>query len=117
LLGKNVSIAPLALVLGVITLVLLQAIYPMQVTHFLATLAELGALFLFCSLIGNFTSIIAPMPVAAGSLKPVHPKVIPILLQLLFFCLFPIVFGWLPFRSIYQAPSFNSPLCSVSIVS
>lgn len=93
LLGKNLSIAPLALVLGVIALVLLQALYPMSTTHFVATLAELGALFLICSLIGNFTSIFAPMPVAAGSLKPVHPKAIPILLQLLFFFLFPIIFG------------------------
>jgi hypothetical protein len=99
LLGKNVSVAPLVLTLGTIALALLQALYPMRVTHFLATLAELGSLFLICSLIGNFTSILAPMPVAAGSLKPVHPKWIPVMIQLMFFFLFPIVFGiaMLPF--------------------
>jgi hypothetical protein len=93
LLGKNLSIAPLALVLGTVALAMLQALYPMRITHFIATLTELVALFLVCSLVGNFTSILAPMPVAAGSLKPVHPKAIPVLLQLLFFMLFPIIFG------------------------
>jgi hypothetical protein len=99
LLGKNASIAPLVLTLGTFALVLLQVLYPMRVTHFLATFAELGSLFLICSLIGNFTSILAPMPVAAGSLKPVHPKWIPVMIQLLFFFLFPFVFGiaMLPF--------------------
>jgi hypothetical protein len=72
---------------------MLQALYPMRSTHFLATLAEFVAMFLICGLIGNFTSILAPMPVAAGSLKPVHPKAIPVILQFLFFFLFPIIFG------------------------
>jgi hypothetical protein len=93
LLGKNLSIAPLSLVLGAIALVMLQALYPMRTIHLLATLAEFAAMFLICGLIGNFTSILAPMPVAAGSLKPVHPKVIPVLLQFLFFLIFPVVFG------------------------
>ena len=93
LLGKNMSIAPLALVLGTIALAMLQVLYPMPKSHFLATLAELVALFLVCSMVGNFTSILAPMPIAAGSLKPAHPKAMTVVIHLLFFFLFPMIFG------------------------
>jgi hypothetical protein len=93
LLGKNLSIAPLSLGLSVIGVAIVQALYPMRMTHVLATLAELICLFLVCGLIGNFTSILAPMPIAAGSLKPAHPKAMSIVIHLMFFFLFPVVFG------------------------
>jgi uncharacterized membrane protein len=93
LLAKNLSMAPLSLVLGVIAVAIVQALYPMRFTHVLATFAELISLFLICGLIGNFTSILAPMPVAAGSLKPAHPKALSVIIHLLFFFLFPIIFG------------------------
>jgi hypothetical protein len=93
LLAKNLSMAPLSLVLGLLTVVIVQALYPMKFTHVLATLAELVSLFLICGLIGNFTSILAPMPVAAGSLKPAHPKAASVIVHLLFLFVFPIIFG------------------------
>jgi ABC-2 type transport system permease protein len=93
LFGKNLSLAPLSLALGVIAVCIVQALYPMRITHLIATFAELVSLFLICAVIGNFTSILAPMPVAAGSLKPAHPKWVAVLIHLVFFFLFPIVFG------------------------
>jgi hypothetical protein len=93
LYGKNLSLAPMTLLLGVIAVAIVQALYPMRITHLIASLAELVSLFLVCAVIGNFTSILAPMPVAAGSLKPAHPKWISVVIHMLFFFLFPMVFG------------------------
>src|SRR5207247_2143923 len=40
-------------------------------------------------LMANWLSIFAPMPIAAGSMRPVHAKFFPVLLHLLFTFLFP----------------------------
>jgi hypothetical protein len=45
--------------------------------------------FIFC-IVENFLSMLAPMPVAPGSLKPVKPKGIQILIHIGFLCLFPL---------------------------
>lgn len=93
LLGKNLSLAPLAGTIATVMVAIAQAVVPMRISHFFATLVELGSLFMILCVIGNFTSILAPMPVASGSLKPANPKLIPILLHLVFMFLFPIVFS------------------------
>jgi hypothetical protein len=93
LLGKNLSIAPLSLGISIVGVGIVHALYPMKFAHVVATFAELISLFLICGIIGNFTSILAPMPIAAGSLKPAHPKAMSIIIHLMFFFLFPIVFA------------------------
>jgi len=93
LLGKNIALVPLALGLGLFCVAFVEVGYPLETTHFLATLAELISLFLVSCLVGNLTSILAPIPMAAGSLKPANIKAIPMLIQLGFFLLFPIVYG------------------------
>jgi ABC-2 type transport system permease protein len=91
LLGKNLSLAPVALGIGILLLVLVQVFYPMRLDHFLATMVELGSTFLIFCVVANLTSILAPTPLASGSLKPAHPKASVVLVNLLFLPLLPIL--------------------------
>jgi hypothetical protein len=91
LLGKNLAVAPLALGLGTVVTGLLQAVYPMRVDYFLAVLPQLLTMYLLYCMLANVLSIIAPMPIAPGSLKPANPKPIPVLLNIAFVFLFPVV--------------------------
>ncbi|HYV39953.1 MAG TPA: hypothetical protein VE988_29985, partial [Gemmataceae bacterium] len=90
LLGKNVAFAPLALVPAALVTTVLSVAYPMRWDHFLGVWPQLLAIYLLFCLMANCLSIIAPMPIAAGSLKPAQPKLIPIMLQMLFFSLLPL---------------------------
>jgi len=83
LLGKNMAIAPLMASLALTTLVLLQIVVPLRATHLLATLVQLVPVYLLFCLIGNGASILAPAAISAGSLKPVQPKLVTMLLQML----------------------------------
>jgi len=69
LLGKNVSLAPLCLGIGAFALVILQCLYPLAATHFIASLAQLVSAFLIVCMIGNYTSILLPNAVRAGALR------------------------------------------------
>jgi ABC-2 type transport system permease protein len=91
LLGKNLSFAPLALGLSAAALVFLQVVYPMRVEHFLAAWPQAVSMFLLYCLVANWLSILAPMPVASGTMKPMNPKFIPVLLHLAFTFLLPAV--------------------------
>jgi len=90
LLGKNLSLAPIALSIGAMAVVALHFIHPMRVTHLAATLIQLVAAYLIVCMVGNLMSTIAPVAVAAGSLKAARPKTATALLQLLFAMLLPI---------------------------
>src|SRR5262249_17758304 len=90
LLGKNFATAPLALGLAGIAVTVVELIYPMRFDHFLAVVPQLIAMYLLFCLLANWLSILAPMPIRAGSLKPINPKVTPILLHMLFLFLFPL---------------------------
>jgi len=82
LLGKNLAIAPFAAGLTLVVIVLSQIVLPMKMMHFVATLIQLVPVYLVACLVGNMTSMFAPMPVAAGSLKPAQPKFLPIMIQM-----------------------------------
>jgi ABC-2 type transport system permease protein len=90
LLGKNLSLAPLALGMSTLVIVLVQVVYPMRIDHFMAVLAQMISMYFVFCLIANILSIIAPTPMASGSLKPAKPKGITILIHLAFFFLFPL---------------------------
>jgi ABC-2 type transport system permease protein len=92
LLGKNLAFAPLALGLGVFLVGVLQAVFPLRIEHLLATLPQWLSMFLLFCLMANWLSMLAPMPIRSGSLKPVNPKLIPSLLQVVFLLLLPFVF-------------------------
>lgn len=83
LLGKNLAIAPFAFMLVIMVLGTLQIVLPQKPIHFAATLIQLVPAYLLACLVGNTTSIFAPMAVSLGSLKPVQPKFWPMLAQFL----------------------------------
>ena len=91
LLGKNLSMAPFVLGFMVLIAALFQIVYPMRIDHFLAVLVQTLPMYLVFCLAGNLLSILAPMPIAAGSLKPVKPKATTVLIHLGFIFLFPVV--------------------------
>jgi ABC-2 type transport system permease protein len=88
LLGKNLSSAPFAIGFMLLTAVALQVMRPMRVDHYLAVLLQMIPMYLIFCLVGNVLSIIAPMPMASGSLKPVKPKAIVILIHAAFMLVF-----------------------------
>jgi ABC-2 type transport system permease protein len=91
LLGKNLVFAPLVLVFAAIVLVLVQIFCPLGLDHFLGMFPHFVSMFLMFCIFTNLMSIITPMHVAAGSLKPANQKMTTVLLQLvMFFFIFPL---------------------------
>jgi ABC-2 type transport system permease protein len=91
LLGKNLAFAPFALGLGLLAVAFVQIVYPMRVDHLLALLPQMVSMYLLYSLLANCLSILAPMPIAAGSLKPANARLVPVLMQFAFVLLLPTV--------------------------
>ena len=90
LLGKNLSMAPIAMAFGLIGLVVLQFISPMQTSHFLASMFQLVSVFIIFCLVGNLISILVPLRVASGSLRPAKPKLTTVFIHFLLTLLFPV---------------------------
>ena len=90
LLGKNLANAPFAIGFMFITALVLQLMRPMRADHYIAILLQMIPMYLIFCLVGNLLSIIAPMPMAAGSLKPAKPKGMVILIHLAFMLVFPL---------------------------
>lgn len=81
LVGKNLAVVPVAGGAVLLLLVPLQIFVPLSFTHFVAVLVQCVPAFLMFCLIGNMTSIMTPLAMAIGSMKPVQPKFIPALIQ------------------------------------
>lgn len=91
LLGKNLAYLPVAAALAAALLAVVQVFQPMRPDHALAMVPQFVSMFLLFCIMANLFSIYAPMHNAVGSLKPAHPKLTTILLQLvLFLLLFPL---------------------------
>lgn len=88
LLGKNLAAAPLVLGLAVAIVAIVACLYPMRPDHALATLAQVGSLYLLFCLLANALSILAPIPMAAGSIQPSNVKFTPVLWQMVFMMVF-----------------------------
>ncbi len=93
LLGKNLAVAPFAFGLIAAALIGLECVCPLRVDHFLAAFAQGVAMFLLFCLLANVVSIVAPIPIAAGALKPTQVKITPVLAHLALMFLFPIVYA------------------------
>jgi hypothetical protein len=90
LLGKNMAAAPLGIGFMFISALIFQLFNPMRADHYVAVLLQMIPMYLIFSLVGNVLSIIAPMPMAMGSMKPVKPKAKTLLIHLAFMLVFPI---------------------------
>jgi ABC-2 type transport system permease protein len=90
LLGKNMAAAPLGIGFMFISALAIQIFSPMRVDHYLAVLLQMIPMYLIFSMVGNVLSIIAPMAMAVGSMKPVKPRAKIILIHMAFMLVFPI---------------------------
>jgi ABC-2 type transport system permease protein len=91
LLGKNLAVLPLVLVFGLICVALAGLVRHVPALLLLAALIQLLSAFLLLSLHGSFVSIVMPMRIAAGSLKPTKVTMARTFLGLLFFLLLAVV--------------------------
>jgi hypothetical protein len=91
LLGKNLAAAPWAFGMGWLAAVLVEVLYPMHLLFFAALIPQLISMYLLVCLLMNCLSIMAPMPIAAGSLKPANPRLVPVLLHMLFVFIYPLI--------------------------
>jgi ABC-2 type transport system permease protein len=88
LLGKNLSTAPLAAALAGVAIAALQVFMPMRWDHFLAIVPQFVSMYFLYCLMANWLSIFAPIPIAAGSMRPANFKFVPFLLHLVFTLVF-----------------------------
>jgi ABC-2 type transport system permease protein len=84
LLGKNLAMAPFALGMAWVLIALIQIVRPMRWDHLLAMAPQSVAMYLIFCLMANWLSILAPMPIAAGSMKPTSPKFSVVIVHILF---------------------------------
>jgi hypothetical protein len=82
LLGKNLALAPVALGLAVLLLLIVQLIAPLRVDHFVAMFPHFVSMFLLFCIMMNVMSIFAPVHIPAGTLRPANPKLTTVLMQL-----------------------------------
>lgn len=90
LIGKNMALAPFALLVGVSATVLIQIFTPMAISHCLATLVQIGTIYLVSCLVGNLMSIKAPIAIHAGTMRPNNINLSVATLQILLTLLLPI---------------------------
>ncbi|MSQ97094.1 MAG: hypothetical protein EXR98_21425 [Gemmataceae bacterium] len=122
LLGKNLAFLPLVAVLSAPMIALVAIFLPMRLDHLLALPFQFVSMFLIYCMMANVLSILAPMPVASGSLKPVSPKGLPMVLHMLFVFTVPTAlaptFAPLGIEALLEALdlSFGLPICLVLTV-
>jgi hypothetical protein len=85
LFGKNLAFAPLAAIMAAIVLALVEFVSPLRVDHLLATVPQYVSMFLLFCILANALSILAPLHIAAGSMKPANPNLKAVLLQFAMF--------------------------------
>jgi ABC-2 type transport system permease protein len=89
--GKNLSMAPFAIGIGLIPIVATQFVAPMGVVALLSTLLLSVAGFLLLSMMGNLISILVPVRFKEGAMQPANAKVKVILMQLAGMLVMPII--------------------------
>jgi ABC-2 type transport system permease protein len=81
LLGKNLAMAPIVGVAGLVFLGILEFMFPLRLSEFLATLVEMVSAFLIVCLVGNQMSILLPSAIRQGSMRSSDTKVLRVLLR------------------------------------
>ena len=93
LLGKNTALAFLTLPLCLVLALILQAFLPMPLDFFVANLAQTISMFLLYCLLANCLSILAPLPIATGSMQPSNIRKKSMIWHLAFFVIVPAAFA------------------------
>lgn len=89
ILGKNLAIAPYAIGICWLMTLLLAIFRRMYVSQVLAMIPQAISMYLVYCILANWLSIYSPMPIKAGSLKPMSPRFANILMQIGFVFVFP----------------------------
>jgi hypothetical protein len=120
LLGKNLSMAPWVFALAAVVITCLQLTLPMSVDELVACVPLFAAMYMVFSLWANLLSILAPMAIPAGTLKPSNPKFWVILLHMVFMFMTPVVMSplLLPWgiTAALRQSGINLPICTVLTV-
>ena len=90
LLGKNMGIFPIAGTLAAFLVLFIGFAAGMHLTHVVASLLQIVIAYSIYFLVANFTSIAAPIGLAAGTMKPVSMKFSVIAIQMVAVFLIPI---------------------------
>ncbi len=90
LLGKNFGLLPFAATLGGLLVIAIGILGKMAFSHIVATLIQIPVTYFLYFLVGNYTSIYAPLGLASGTMKPVSMKFSVIVLQMLAVILVPV---------------------------
>jgi len=90
LIGKNIAVAPLAIGLGFFGIVVIGSFFPLRIDHYPAAIAQLLSNYLLFCILANVLSMVAPMAMAAGSMKASNVKIVPVLLQMVFLMFMPL---------------------------
>ncbi len=90
LLGKNLGLLPVAGVLSALLVIFVGIVAKLSVVHLIATLLQILVAFSIYFAISNYTSIIAPIGMAVGTMKPVSLKLSVVLTQFVAVLLFPL---------------------------
>jgi len=94
LLGKNMGIFPFAGILSALLIVFIGVTVKMQFTHIVATLLQMVIAFFIYLPVCNYTSIVAPIGMAVGTMKPVSMKFSVLMIQ--FGAMFAVPFATIP---------------------
>lgn len=94
LLGKNLSLAPIALTFGFFVVTAVGLVVRLHWDQMLAGYIQIVTMFLLYSALGNASSIYAPFIIPAGSLKRARPGLTAILVQLGLMFLSPFLVGF-----------------------
>ncbi|MSU77343.1 MAG: hypothetical protein EXS16_04510 [Gemmataceae bacterium] len=87
LLGKNLAVAPIVAVLALPMVALAQIAFPMRIDHLAAFLFQFVSMLAIFAMVANVCSILAPIPMAQGTLKPASTHFLPTVIQLGLFML------------------------------
>ncbi len=90
LLGKNLGILPIAIVLGGGLVLFMGIAGKMHFTHIVASLIQIVIAYFIYFVVSNYTSIVAPIGFAAGTMKPVSMKFSVVALQFIAVLLVPV---------------------------
>lgn len=80
LIGKNISVAPLAFGMCLVLLLVIQFFAPLGPLVFMASVLQIPCVYLLYCVLGNFVSIFFPMGIKRGSMQPANPRFLPMLI-------------------------------------
>ena len=111
LIGKNMGVLPFAATLAALLVVFTGVVGRMELAHLVATLLQVAVTLLVYFTITNFVSVVAPIGMAAGTMKPVSVKVSVVLWQFAAILLVPVAL--LPAASAVLAEQLAGPFGGV----